>query len=144
MKKKMNRAIPNWASNSRVVVSKPCAIGPNPLVDWADATSVAMAVATEDGSPAEVAAMSAIYAGSSVASLVTEKKTVAMTSAINSTTTRMVSTSASQPGSPRPVRRPGIGSTVMVITTANRIGLRIGAAARIPNSRMQMAARLTR
>jgi hypothetical protein len=76
--------------------------------------------------------------------LVTEKKTVAMTSANATTTTRMVSTSASQPGSPRRVRRPGIGSTVMVITIASKIGLRIGAAARIPNRMMQMAARLTR
>ena len=79
-----------------------------------------------------------------MASLVTEKKTVAMTSAINSTTTRMVSTSASQPGSPRRVRWPGIGSTVMVITIANKIGLRIGAVARMPNRTMKRAARLTR
>jgi hypothetical protein len=38
-----------------------------------------------------------------------------------------------QPGILRRVSRPGIGSTVMVITSANKIGLMIGARLRMPN-----------
>jgi hypothetical protein len=85
-----------------------------------------------------------MYAGSSTDSLVTEKKTVAMTSPNKSTTARMVSTSASQPGIPHRVRRPGMGRAVMVITTASNIGLMIEAVSRIPNRITNILAMPTR
>ena len=77
-------------------------------------------------------------------SLVTEKKTVKMTSPKIKTTSRMVSTSDSQPGTPRFVRRLGIGRTVMVITAASRIGLMMEAEARIPNKITKILATATR
>lgn len=75
---------------------------------------------------------------------VTEKKTVAMTSANNSTTASMVNISASQPGNPRLVSLPGMGKTAIVITLASKIGLMIDAVSRIPNITTNMLARATR
>ena len=85
-----------------------------------------------------------MYVGSSVDSLVIEKNTVAMTSPSSRTTNKMLTTSASQPGMPRFVRRLGTGRTVIVITAASRIGLIIEAEPRIPNRITKILAAPTR
>ena len=84
------------------------------------------------------------YNGSSVVSLVIEKKTVRMTAIRMAATSRMVNTKESQPGMPRRARRLGIGSTVIVITIASRIGLMMVAASRTPNRIKNMLAIPTR
>jgi len=56
---------------------------------------------------------------------VIEKNTVRITSPNTSTTIPMVRTSASQPGIPRFDKRLGMGRTVMVMTAASKIGLRM-------------------